>query len=162
MPDRIYVSKILIYEWKILNNGKNWFLLKFQKTKKKTILLIYRYKQDRFLIFNRYAANTFVSTIERRKRSIFGRASWKKVENLANYGSRVLTGRRKPSATSTYLDIRVHIHKKSTSSRLIANEIGRDWEEPINSRSPFLERSYADLLWSEPNQKAQIIVHYVQ
>lgn len=95
--------------------------------------------------FDRHGENTFVPTIfERRKRSVFGATSGKKVENFANCRRPcILTGGGKSWATSTYLDIRVHIlSSQSLQDSSDASEIGQVSRSDMTYRFPFITQSH--------------------
>ena len=100
--------------------------------------------------FDRHGKNTFVPTIfERRKRSVFGATSGKKVENFANCRPCILTGGGKSWATSTYLDIRVHILSgRSLQHSSDASEIREVSRNGMTYRFPFITQSHNELLFA--------------
>ena len=94
--------------------------------------------------FNRHVKNTFVPTIfERRKRSVFGATSGKNVENFANCRPCILTGGGKSWATSTYLDIRVHIlSSQSLQDSSDASKIREVARSDTTYRFPFITQGH--------------------
>lgn len=94
---------------------------------------------------NRHITNTFVSTIfERRKRS--ASIPREKVENFEHYGPCILT-RRRPSTTSTYLDIKLHILSvQPATSKFIRckwNEKGTKCRFPFIMQQPEQKLKYS-------------------